>query len=86
MKRVTMMNKRNIGKSLLCGLAAFTMMTGCGNAASQDQNTEAGTQTESAATETSEAEAETTVADAETETEEQEPHGQIQSMGCQRIL
>lgn len=47
------------------------MMTGCGNAASQDQNTETGTQTESAATETSEAEAETTVADAETETEEQ---------------
>lgn len=84
MKRVTMMNKRNIGKSLLCGLVAFTMMTGCGNAASQDQNTETGTQTESAATETSEAE--TTVADAETETEEQEPHGQIQSMGCQRIL
>lgn len=67
MKRVTMMNKRNIGKSLLCGLVAFTMMTGCGNAASQDQNTETGTQTESAATETSEAE--TTVADAETETE-----------------
>lgn len=25
-----MMNKRNIGKSLLCGLVAFTMMTGCG--------------------------------------------------------
>ena len=69
-----MMNKRNIGKSLLCGLVAFTMMTGCGNAASQDQNAGTETQTEGISTEESGTEEKTAAendSNAETETEEQ---------------
>lgn len=66
-----MVNKRSIGKGLISVLVAFTMMTGCGDAASKDQNTQTNAQTESVTTETGEAETETTAADEETETEEQ---------------